>query len=96
MFNVENIVEPLVGHTVARPEALARALGSSEAGSRTDPDRLAQCRSAHRCRIWTAGSSKVDSLIAAGKRAAAVKLLDKIDQRYGGLAAPRSLELAEK
>lgn len=94
-FNVESIVEPFVGHTVARPEALARALGSLAAGTHADPDRLAQCRAALDAEL-DARFQKVDSLIAAGRRDAAVKLLDKIDQRYGGLAAPRSLELAEK
>ena len=44
--------------------------------------------------IWTRSFAKVDSLISQGKRAAADKLLDKIDQRYGGLAAPRSLEIS--
>jgi pimeloyl-ACP methyl ester carboxylesterase len=94
-FNVESIVEPFVDHTVARPEALARALGSLAAGSRADPDKLAQCRSALEAEM-NARFQKVESLIAAGQRGAAVKQLEKIDQRYGGLAAPRSLELAEK
>jgi hypothetical protein len=40
--------------------------------------------------------ARVESLLASGQRAAAATLLDKIDQRYGGLAAPRSLNLAGK
>ncbi|HEV7432859.1 MAG TPA: PHB depolymerase family esterase [Steroidobacteraceae bacterium] len=95
VFNVENITEPLLGHAVAQPSALSRALASLTGGVRSDPGKLARCRSTIEAEL--AGKfQKVESLIASGKRAAADKLLDKIDQRYGGLAAPHSLELAEK
>jgi hypothetical protein len=36
----------------------------------------------------------VQSLAAAGKRTEALRLLEKVDRRFGGLAAPRSFELA--
>jgi hypothetical protein len=95
VFNVESIVEPFLDHAVAQPTALARALGSLAGDSHPDPDRLARCRSTIDTEL-DSKFQKVDSLISSGKRAAADKLLDKIDQRYGGLAAPRSLELIEK
>lgn len=95
VFNVEAIVEPFLGHAVAQPAALSRALGSLARGTQPDPDKLAHCRSAIDAEL-DAKFQKVESLIASGRRAAADKLLDKIDQRYGGLAAPRSLELAKK
>jgi hypothetical protein len=38
---------------------------------------------------------QVDSLNAEGKRDEAQTLLLKIDIRFGGLAAPRSIELAQ-
>ena len=95
VYNVESIVEPVIGHTVARPDALARALASLDRGSSTAPDRLAQCRSAIDAEV-DSKLARVESLLASGQRAAAAALLDKIDQRYGGLAAPRSLELAGK
>ncbi len=95
VFNVESIVEPLLDHTVARPDALSRALGSLAGGIPEDADRLARCRSAADAEI-NRQFGKVDSLIASGKRAAADKLLERIDQHYGGLAAPQSLELMNK
>jgi pimeloyl-ACP methyl ester carboxylesterase len=95
VYNVESIVEPFIGHTVARPEALARAFGSLANASSAAADRLAHCRSELDAEL-DAKLKQVESLQGNGKRAAAAKLLDKIDLRYGGLAAPRSLELAEK
>jgi hypothetical protein len=38
----------------------------------------------------------VDTLIAQGRRADAEKQLIAIDERFGGLAAPRSVELAAR
>lgn len=95
VFNVESIVEPLLDHAVAQPEALSRALGSLAAAMPADATRLAQCRSATDAELERQ-FGKVESLISSGKRPAAAKLLEKIDQRYGGLAAPRSLELLNK
>ena len=95
VFNVEGIVEPFLGHTVAQPTALSRALGSLAGGARPESDKLAHCRSAIDAEL-DGKFQKVESLIASGKRAAADKLLDKIDQHYGGLAAPRSLQLTQK
>ena len=39
---------------------------------------------------------QANDLFAAGNVDAARKLLDKIDARYGGLAAPRSVDLAAR
>ena len=95
VFNVEDMVQPFLGHTVAQPAELSRALGSLAADARPDPGKLAHCRSAIDAEL-DAKFQKVESLIASGRRTAADKLLDKIDLRYGGLAAPRSTELAQK
>jgi pimeloyl-ACP methyl ester carboxylesterase len=95
VFNVENFVEPFLPHTVATSEALARALGRLADGIREDPEKLARCRAALEAELDTK-LQKVEVLISSGQRSAAAKLLDRIDRRYGGLAAPRSLELAEK
>jgi len=38
----------------------------------------------------------VESLIANGQKADAQKRLKNVDDRFGGLAAPRSLDLASK
>jgi pimeloyl-ACP methyl ester carboxylesterase len=91
VFNAESIVEPYLGHEVAQPAALARALGSLAGGAQSDPERIDRCRATIDADL-DQEFQKVDSLISSGKRAAADKLLDRIDQRYGGLATPRSLE----
>jgi len=95
VFNVESIVEPFLDHTVAQPAALSRALGSLAGGIDPETDRLDRCRSAIDAEL-DKRFRKVESLISTGKRAAADKMLDKIDQHYGGLAAPHSVELREK
>jgi pimeloyl-ACP methyl ester carboxylesterase len=95
VFNVETIVEPFLDHTVAQPAALSRALSSLAAGIHQDADRLARCRSTIDAEI-NRQNGKVTSLISSGNRAAADKLLEKMDQRYGGLAVPESLELTTK
>jgi pimeloyl-ACP methyl ester carboxylesterase len=94
VFNAENIVEPLLDHVVAQPAALDRALGNLDAGIRPDAERLARCRSNIDAEI-DQKFRNVDALLAAGQRAAAERLLDKIDQNYGGLAAPRSVQLMQ-
>ncbi len=95
MFNAESFAEPLLDHTVAVPAALARALGTLNAALPPVTDRLARCRSAIDAEL-DRQLQKAAALIASGKRAAADRLLAEIDQKYGGLAAPRSLEMADK
>ena len=92
MYDSDDIVMPRVGHTVADAVTLSRALTSLFAAAPPDHDRLARCRAAIDAEL--AGKfARIESLIAGGQRAAADKLLDKLDRQYGGLAAPRSLEL---
>ncbi len=91
VFNADSIIEPFLEHAVAQPAALARALGSLDAGSHPDAERLARCRSDIDAELEQK-FQKLDALTAAGERAAAGRLLDRIDQHYGGLAAPRSVQ----
>jgi hypothetical protein len=73
--------------------ALARALQALPTSAQPDPARLAACWAAID-RELTAGFSRVEALLASGKRADAQRALADIDRRFGGLAAPHSLELA--
>jgi pimeloyl-ACP methyl ester carboxylesterase len=95
VFNIENIVEPLLGHTVAQPVALSRALGSLASGTSPDPARLSRCRATLEAQLDDK-FRKLEALIAAGKRTAADKLMDRIDQQFGGLAEARRQEPAAK
>ena len=90
--DVAGIRMPFAGHDVAPPAILSRALQALLEPQRPDPDRMAACRAAIETEI--AGElTKVDALIASGNRADAQKAVKNIDAKYGGLAAPRSLEI---
>lgn len=82
---------PFTGHDIAPPAILSRALQALLEPQRPDPDRMTACRTAIEAEI--AGElAKADALIASGNRADAQKAVKNIDAKYGGLAAPRSVE----
>lgn len=93
VFNTDDYGEPRAGHEVAGALALSRALNGLLDGVRTDTDKLAACRSKIDSDLEKR-FAKVDSLIAGGRRAEARNLLIEMDEHYGGLAAPRSVDLA--
>jgi len=93
VLDVQDHVTLLANHAVADPGALSRALEALQDPARTDPDRLTACRSAIQ-KDLAATIQQVESLIANGKRDAAQALLSQIDRNFGGLAAPRSVDLA--
>jgi predicted esterase len=93
VFDVDAQVTRRVGHEAADSIAFARALAALTHPTRPDPGRLAACRSVIETRL-TAQFQQVESLRAGGKRDEAQKLLIRIDRRFGGLAAPRSMDLA--
>lgn len=86
---------PWTGHDLAEPPALDRALTSLETHSATDPAKLDACRARIASDVDKA-LGQVDADIAAGKLDNAKQRLDDVDRRYGGLAAPRSVELATR
>jgi predicted esterase len=92
VFNVEYQTNNFTGHEVMNPDALSRALDSLAKPIKADPGGLAECRA----RIDAELESRlrqVQSLISAGNRDAARHILQDIDTRFGGLAAPQTLEL---
>lgn len=92
MFNTESIVARGLGHETADPASLARALTALQAPAQTDLARLEACRSGAEKEL-TVRLDRVEALLAQGKREEARTLLYETDQRYGGLAVPRSIEL---
>ena len=90
--DVASIRMPFAGHDVAPPAVLSRALQALLQPERPDPDRLAACRAAIETEVAD-GLVKADALIANGSRADAQKTVKNIDAKYGGLAAPHSVEL---
>lgn len=86
---------PWADHEVAAPAALYRALEMLAKHAPRESNRLEKCRR----RIDQEMERQIDQangLFAAGRIDGARELLDKIDARYGGLAAPRSVDLAAR
>ena len=92
VFNAESQTNNFTGHEVMSPEALSRALDSLAKPAEADAGRLAKCRAGIDAELESK-LKQVRSLIAAGNRAAARDLLEDIDGRFSGLAAPQTLEL---
>jgi predicted esterase len=90
--DVSNIRMSFTGHEVMPAAVLMRALQALHAPERPDPDRLAPCRAAIAAEV-AARLGQVDTLMAGGRRADAQTMLKDIDAKFGGLAAPHSIEL---
>jgi len=85
---------PDAGHQVADPAALTRALLALQTPVRADAAGLATCR-AGLAKALDKAFDEVRALVASGHVEDARKALIRLDARFGGLAAPRSLALAE-
>jgi pimeloyl-ACP methyl ester carboxylesterase len=96
VFDVETYEIPDEGHELMSSRALGRALDRLLSGGRSpDPARLTACRSRHDAEL-DAKLESARTLVASGNHTAARKLLQEIDEQYGGLAAPRILDLARR
>jgi hypothetical protein len=95
VFNVDDRTTMDTGHDAIGAAALSRALDLLAEPLQTDVPRLASCRAAIDAEV-NAKLSDVRALITAGRRDDAKKALDDIDARYGGLAAPGSVDLAAR
>lgn len=93
VYNVDSFADPRVGHEVATAAALSRALGMLASEPRPDVAKLSACRAAIDASL-AAKLREVESLNEGGRKAQAQDRLRAIDARFGGLAAPRSTELA--
>ncbi|MFZ0872024.1 MAG: hypothetical protein WAM90_15035, partial [Rhodanobacter sp.] len=94
VFHLDTVAMPWAGHDLADPATLNRALDALLEPVKSDPDKLVACRARIENELTTS-LKQVKDLLADGKRDDARTLLDKIDAHYGGLAAPRSTELAK-
>ncbi|MDP9010548.1 MAG: hypothetical protein M3N91_17885 [Pseudomonadota bacterium] len=86
---------PWSGHEVAGAAALGRALDMLDKHVKSNLARLENCR-LHINRELAKQIDQANALLAAGNVEGARRLLNKIDARYGGLAAPRSVDLAAR
>lgn len=94
-FGVETYESPDTGHELMSPMAFGRALDRLLHPRPPDPARVRACRS----HVEAGLDERLDqaqALISKGSRTPACELLLEIDERYGGVAAPRILELARR
>ena len=95
VFDVQAHSERSANHEVAGSTALAWALGNLLHDEPPDPKRLTACRLAIEKEL-NLKMQEVESLIAAGQDDEAQRILIKIDEHFGALATPRSVELAHE
>jgi dienelactone hydrolase len=95
VFDLDTQLMLRAGHEPAGSAALDRALDALTDTHAPDPRKLAACRARTAADLSTR-LAQVRALLDAGKANDAWSLLKKIDTRYGGLAAPESVELAGK
>ena len=93
VFDVVTETEPRKGHELADASAFSRSLDALLKRAEAHPHRLVDCR-ARIAEELTTRLKQVEDSFARGEPSTARRLLGKIDARYGGLAAPRSVELA--
>jgi len=93
VFNLDSITARGLGHETADPASLSHALDMLQAPVKPDAGKLAACRAAVE-KDLTEHLDRLEALIGQGKKEEARTLLVETDQRFAGLAAPRSLELA--
>lgn len=86
---------PWTGHEIADPSALDRALQSLDHHAPDDAAALTDCR-ARIDKDLGAQLDAVEALLARGDRDHARSQLQDIDTHFGGLAAPRSIEVTSQ
>ncbi len=93
VFDTDSITLLHTGHALANAFGLAQAMDALRRPAAPDPARIAACRDRHE-RALAAALDRIRALLAAGHTTHAATQLRQIDARYGGLAAPSSVELA--
>jgi dienelactone hydrolase len=95
VLDIESQVALRRGHEAIDGFALDHALAALEAAPPVDTDELARCDARTQAAL-AAVLDKAAAAIARGERDAASAQLDAIDAQFGGLAAPRIIELADR
>ncbi|MBS0421268.1 MAG: hypothetical protein JSR66_26410 [Proteobacteria bacterium] len=92
VFDVVTENEPHRAHEIADDSTFGRSLDALLSARQAHSAKLADCRARIDHELNTQ-LAQVESAFARGDSNAATKQLAKIDAKYGGLAAPRSVEL---
>jgi dienelactone hydrolase len=92
---LDDDITPGAGHEVADPRALARGLETLRTTPPVNAARLAACRAGIEAEL-ARSLERLEAVINSGARADAHKQLLELDAHFGGIAAPRTIELARK
>jgi predicted esterase len=95
VFDVDVESMRRTGHELADGQNFGRALKSLQRRATPDAGQLAACRAGIRQSV-SAQLDQAEKLTGQGKPDAARKLLEQIDEHYGGLAAPRTVMLMQR
>lgn len=95
VFDYASVMVSWLGHDVLPAAAFNQGLDALEQRDTPPPEKIASCR-AHYEQELEDQMRQAETLWAGGNIDAANRLLDGIDLRFGGLAAPGSVELARR
>jgi len=95
IFDTVTVTIPWKGHELPNASSFDRALDSLVKPETPNANKLADCR-ARIDEELNARLKQAEDLIAGGSLGEARRSLEKIDAHYGGLAAPRSVDLASR
>jgi pimeloyl-ACP methyl ester carboxylesterase len=87
VFDITPLVVPWSGHETPNAAAFSRGLNALEQHDPADPDKLGACRERYREELKN-DIEHTRALVTQGDRTDAAVELQKIDARFGGLAAP--------
>jgi predicted esterase len=93
--DIKVIDAPQMGHEVANDSAFDQGLRALTEPTPPDPAKLASCQAVLDGRL-EAQLAQIEALLAKGDLRAARRQLGKIDRRWGGLGAPRVVELSQR
>ncbi len=95
VFDIATVQVTWSGHEVPSTAAFKKGLDALETRTNPAAEKIASCRQQYEAQLDDQLRA-VEQALGGGRTAEATTMLEKIDTRYGGLAAPRSVDLAQK
>jgi pimeloyl-ACP methyl ester carboxylesterase len=94
-FDYTTVTVPSLAHDILPAAAFKQGLDALEARDTPPKDKIASCRGRYEQEL-DAKLREAETLRADGRVDAAARMLEEIDVRFGGLAAPPSVDLARQ
>jgi dienelactone hydrolase len=95
VFNYASVTVGWFGHEVLPASAFNQGLDALEVRDAQPPEKITLCRAQYEQELDDQ-MRQVETLRSGGRIDAAIRMLDAIDLRFGGLAAPGSVDLARQ